>query len=177
LGGGIEMAVTLILEDGTGVDNANTYILLVDARTLAGQYGWQLPVDDEQANITLINGYNYLNTLESGMCGTRSYEDQTGAFPRENCSCGPFPIASDVIKPEVKQAQVRAAVTFGAGTDVNPDSDGKNIASEEVTGAVKVSYFNNGKTGGSVKITEAIQFLERCYLTSANGINFKTVRG
>jgi hypothetical protein len=82
-----------------------------------------------------------------------------------------------VIKPEVKQAQVRAAVTFGEGTDVNPDNDGKNVASETVTGAVAVSYFNNGKTGGSVKITEAIQFLERCYLTSANGINFNVVRG
>ena len=171
------MAVTLIQEDGTGVENANTYILLADARTMAEQYGWALPVLDEDANVALINGYNYLNTLELGMCGQRSYEDQTGAFPRDNCSCGPFPIASDVIKPEVKQAQVRAAVTFGAGTDVNPDNDGKNIASEEVTGAVKVSYFNNGKTGGTLKITEAIQFLERCYLTNANGINFNVVRG
>jgi len=171
------MAVTLIIEDGTGVVDANTYILLADARTLAEQYGWALPADDNDANISLVNGYNYLNTLENGMCGTRSYEDQTGAFPRDNCSCGNFAIASDVIKPEVKQAQVRAAVTFGAGTDVNPDNDGKNVASETVTGAVAVSYFNNGKTGDSVKITEAIQFLERCYLTNANGINFNVVRG
>ena len=171
------MAVTLITEDGTGVTDANTYISLIDARTLAEQYGWTLPVDDNDANISLVNGYNYLNTLEGGMCGTRSYEDQTGAFPREGCSCGGFAIPSDGIKTEVKQAQVRAAVTFGAGTDVNPDNDGKNVASEAVTGAVAVSYFNNGKTGGSVKITEAIQFLERCYLTSANGINFSVVRG
>jgi hypothetical protein len=170
------MAVTLIQETGQGEAGANTYILLADSRTLAEQYGWVLPADDEQANIALINGYNYLNTLESGMCGTRSYEDQTGAFPRDDCSCGNFAIANDVIKPEVKQSQVRAAVTFGAGTAVNPDSDGKNVASETVTGAVAVSYFNNGKTGGSVKITEAIQFLERCYLTGANGIKFNVVR-
>ena len=171
------MAVTLIIEDGTGVADANTYISLIDARTLAEQYGWALPALDDDANVALINGYNYLNTLESGMCGTRSYEDQTGAFPRDDCSCGNFAIASDVIKAEVKQAQARAAVTFGVGTDVNPDSDGKNVASETVTGAVSVSYFNNGKTGDSVKITEAIQFLERCYLTNANGINFNVVRG
>ena len=169
--------MSLIVEDGTGVESANTYISLPDARTLAEQYGWVLPVDDNDANVALVNGYQYLNTLENGMCGVRSYEDQTGAFPREGCACGGFVIPSDGIKAEVKQAQVRAAVTFGAGTDVNPDSDGKNIASEEVTGAVKVSYFNNGKTGGSVVITEAVQFLERCYLTSANGISFKTVRG
>lgn len=171
------MAVTLILEDGSGVEFANTYILLADARTLAEQYGWSLPVDDDEANVSLVNGYNYLNTLESGMCGERSYEDQTGAFPREGCKCGGYTIPSDGIKAEVKQAQVRAAVTFGEGTDVNPDNDGKNISSEEVTGSVKVAYFNNGKAGGSLKITESIQFLERCYLTGANGINFGVYRG
>lgn len=171
------MAVTLIIEDGSGVELANSYQTLIEAQSLAEQYGWTLPTDETEASIALINGYNYLNTLESGMCGVRSYEDQTGAFPREGCSCGGFTIPSDGIKLEVKQSQVRAAVTFGAGTDVNPDSDGKNVASEAVTGAVAVSYFNNGKTGDSVKITEAIQFLERCYLTKANGINFNYDRG
>ncbi len=171
------MAVTLIIEDGTGVTGANTYISIVDARTMAEQFAWELPADDDQASSALINGYYYLNTLEGGMCGVRSYEDQTGAFPREGCTCNGFVIPSDGIKAEVKQAQVRAAVTYGAGTDVAPDNDGKNIASEEVTGAVKVSYFNNGKTGGSIKITESIQFLERCYLTGANGFNFNVVRG
>lgn len=171
------MAVTLIQEDGSGVELANTYILLADARLLAEQYGWALPTDDNDANIALINGYNYLNTLESDMCGTRTYEDQTGAFPRENCSCGDFAIAIDAIKQEVKQAQVRAAVTYGAGTAVNPDDDGKDIASEEVVGAVKVSYFENGKTGGSVEITEAIQFLERCYLTKNDFPQARVIRG
>ena len=171
------MAVTLIIEDGAGVELANSYVSLVDARLLAEQYGWALPSDDDKANVSLINGYNYLNTLESGMCGTRTYEDQTGAFPRENCSCGNFAIAIDVIKPEVKQAQVRAAVTYGAGTTVNPDNDGKDVASEEVVGAVKVSYFENGKTGDSVDITEAIQFLERCYLTKSAFPQARAIRG
>ena len=171
------MAVTLIIEDGTGVELANSYASLVDARLLAEHFGWELPTDDEKANVALINGYNYLNMLESGMCGTRTYEDQTGAFPRENCSCGDFAIAIDVIKPEVKQSQVRAAVTYGAGTAVNPDNDGKDVASEEVVGAVKVSYFENGKTGGSVEITEAIQFLERCYLTKGAFPQARVIRG
>ena len=171
------MAVTLIIEDGTGVDNANSYVLLADARAMAEQFGWVLPTDDDEASSALINGFYYLNTLEGQMCGTRTHEDQSGAFPRDNCYCGPFLIANDGIKTEVKQAQVRAAVTYGAGTDVNPDNDGKNIASEAVSGAVSVSYFNNGKTGGSVKITEAEAFLQRCYLTGNSAFNFRTQRG
>ena len=171
------MAVTLILEDGSGVPDANSYILLVDARTLAEQFGWTLPVDDEDANVALINGYYYLNGLEGQMCGTRTHDDQSGAFPREGCKCGPFAIPIDAIKNEVKQAQVRAAVTYGAGTEVSPDNDGKNIASEAVSGAVSVSYFNNGKTGGSVRIVEAEEFLKRCYLGHGSSANFKTLRG
>jgi len=171
------MAVTLILETGQGEENANTYILLADARTLAEQFNWALPTDDEEANQALINGFYYLNTLEGQMCGERTWEDQEGAFPRSGCYCGPFLISETGIKKEVKQAQVRAAVTYGAGTDVNPDNDGKNIASEAVSGAVSVSYFNNGKTGGSVKITEAEAFLQRCYLTGNSAYNFRTQRG
>lgn len=171
------MAITLIQETGEGVENANTYALLADARLIAEQYGWSLPADDEQANIALINGFNYLNTLEAGMSGERSYEDQAGAFPREDCYCGKFKIPFDVIKQEVITAQVRAAVTFGSGEEVTPDNDGKDVASEEVVGAVKVSYFENGKTGSSIEITEAIQFLERCYLNKSAFPQAKVIRG
>lgn len=172
------MAVTLIIEDGTGIESANSYISLDDAYDLIEQFGWSLPDDADLASIALVNGYNYLNTLESGMCGTRTYEDQTGAFPRENCSCGSFAIPLDAIKPEVKQAQVRAAVTFAKGVDVNPDSDGKETQSEEVVGAVKVSYFQSGSTGGATFITESIKFLERCYLNGgSNKFNFSVSRG
>ena len=171
------MAVTLIIEDGTGVADANSYISLVDARAMSEQFSWTLPVDDDEASSALINGFYYLNGLEGQMCGTRTHEDQAGSFPREGCKCGPYLIPSDGIKNEVKQAQVRAAVTYGVGTDVNPDNDGKNVASEAVSGAVSVSYFNNGKTGGSVQIVEAEAFLKRCYLGNGSSANFRTVRG
>ena len=170
------MSINLVIEDGSGALGANTYVDLTEARDIASQFGWVLSDDDTKAKQDLINGYQYLNSLEGGMSGDRAYEDQTGAFPREGCKCGPFVVPSNVIKPEVKQAQVRAGVSFSAGVDVNPDDKGKSIASESVAGAVSVSYFNNGKTGGSVKITEAIQFLERCYLTKAIGISFNTGR-
>ena len=168
----------LIIEDGSGVEGANSYVSLDDAYLIAENYGWTLPIDAELANVALANGYSYLDTLEDAMSGERTYEDQTGSFPREGCYCGAFAVAENVIKNEVKRAQVRAAVTFGAGTEVNPDDDGKSIASEEVVGAVKVSYFDNNKTGNSVVISEAIEFLKRCYLNkSSGGIQFNVYRG
>ena len=61
--------MALIIEDGSIVANANSFISLVDARAYAATIGLTLPVDDTEAEVTLINGARYVNSQEPSFQG------------------------------------------------------------------------------------------------------------
>jgi hypothetical protein len=169
----------LIVEDGTGLSNADAYISLADARIYAAAYGYTLPDDDTLAEIAIRQGTQYIDMQESCFGGTRLVQAQSLSWPRLGAvNAYGFEIASDSIPLQLGYATVAAADEFGAGTDVRATDDGKSIASEEVTGAVAVSYFNNGKTGGTVTITKALDALKSLLVTCANnGFEFRVGRG
>ena len=160
--------MALIVEDGTGLVDSDSYISLADARTFAANYGITLPADDTEAEITLRQGTQYVDLQEDCFVGDRLTDTQALAYPRNNNSGMPAALG---------KATVYAAAEFALGTDVRATDDGKAIASEEVTGAVAVSYFNNGKTGGTVTITRAMDALKSLLVTCKNnGFEFGVYR-
>ena len=108
----------LIVEDGSIVAGADSYVSLSDARTLAAKYGWELPADDTEAEQALRNGAGYVGLQEPAMCGSRVSPLQELAYPRKNVTLYGFDVAQDGIPSQVIRAQVAAAVEYGAGTDV-----------------------------------------------------------
>lgn len=102
--------MALTVEDGSIVPNADSYISLTDARTLAANYGWELPVDDTAAETALRNGAGYIGLQEPQLCGTRVSAGQSLAFPRQGITLYGFPFASDAIPPQVKLARTRVTV-------------------------------------------------------------------
>ncbi|MGL5968481.1 MAG: DnaT-like ssDNA-binding protein [Kluyvera sp.] len=167
----------LIVEDGTIVAGADSYISLVDARALADKYGWVLPADDTEAEAALRNGAGYIGLQEPQMCGTRVSASQSLAYPRQNVTLYSFPVAADSIPDQIKQAQVIAAVEYGKGTDVRASTDGRATSMERVEGAVTVQYFNNGATGATTIITAAIDALRPLLCGLNNGFTFNVYRG
>lgn len=160
--------MALIVEDGTGLADADSYISLTDARTFAANYGIKLPDDDTEAEITLRQGTQYVDLQEDCFAGDRLTDTQALAYPRDDDSGMPKALG---------RATVYAAAEFALGTDVRATDDGKSIASEEVTGAVAVSYFNNGKTGATVTITKAIDALKPLMTSCKNtGFEFRVGR-
>ncbi|MCP4929167.1 MAG: hypothetical protein GY918_08955, partial [Gammaproteobacteria bacterium] len=57
--------MTLIVEDGSVVFDANSYTSLVDARAYLSSMGYELNADDTIAEQQLIKGFNYVNSFES----------------------------------------------------------------------------------------------------------------
>ena len=171
--------MALIVENGTGLPNSDAYISLVDARAYAAAYGYTLPADDTLAEVSIRQGTQYIEMQESCFSGTRLTETQSLAWPRVNAvNAYGFKIAGDSIPVQLGYASVAAAAEFGLGTDVRATDDGRAIASEEITGAVAVSYFNNGKTGGTVTITKALDALKSLLVSCANnGFEFRVGRG
>jgi hypothetical protein len=171
--------MALIVEDGTGLANAHSYQTLVDARASADLLGVTLPVDDTVAEVALRNGARYVDRYEKRFSGTRLVVTQALPFPRlKSYKCygnNTIDIASDEIPKELKVAQMFAATEYGKGTDVMPVNDGKSIASNEVVGAVKRSYFDNGKTGKSIVITRSVDALSPL-LCVGGGFTVRTKR-
>ena len=169
--------MALVVETGSVVPGADSYVSLADARTLATSYGLTLPADDTEAEVALRNGAVYVGLQEPSMCGRRVSASQSLAYPRQGVSVYGFSLASDVIPPQVIHAQVVAAAEYGAGTDVRASSDGRVTETERVEGAVTVSYFNNGVTGATTTITEALDALRPLLCGSVNGASFNVYRG
>ena len=158
------------------IDNANSYLSLVDARALADQYAYDLPVDDTEAEKALIKAFRYIESFEPSMCGTRTTTTQNTSFPRSGLTirCEPFP--DDAFPVELLIAQVVAADYQGKGTDLSGGTnDGRAIASEKAD-VLEVSYFDNGKTGTSVTIPEFDSTIEPLLCNASNGINFTVSR-
>lgn len=154
----------LIIEDGTVVDNADSFVTIEQARTYATSYGYTLPVDDTELEVALRQGAAYLSLFDGSLSGSKVDPLQSLVYPRTDAyiiSGGvKSPIPNDFIPTQIKHAQIIAAATYGAGEDVRANDDGNSIASEAVSGAVSVSYFDNGKTGGSIEITAAIDAIK-----------------
>jgi len=145
--------MALIIEDGTGVANADSYQTEVDAQALAVLYGITLPVDITEAETALRQGYLNLNTYEPLLQGGRVYAVQTGVFPRSNVYANGFLVASDSIPDDIKLAQLYAASAIAGGVDTNAVDNGQNLKSFNVDGVYSEEY----QDGARIKVNSRIQ--------------------
>lgn len=144
--------MTLIVEDGTGVANADSFLALVDARALAAQYGIVIDADDTKAQVELRQGYRGLLASENQLQGTRTHDIQTGIFPRTGVISNCVEVASDAIPIDVKLAQLYYQAAINSGYDNNGVNDGQNLKSFEVPQVYKEEY----QDGARVKTNATI---------------------
>ena len=172
--------MALIVENGTGLEDADSYISLVDARAYALKFGYTLPVDDTQAEIFLRKGAIDVDLHESSFAGGRLNDNQGLAWVRVNaykCSGqNQITIPSDTVPNEAKYAQVIYADAYTKGLTVRANDDGLAVAAKEVTGAVKIAYFDNSKTGGAIEITEATDMLASLMCVNSNPFSIQTIK-
>lgn len=145
--------MSLIVEDGSVVVNADSFSSLVDARALATNYGVLLPSDDTEAEISLRQGYLNLLNQERNLQGSRVSADQTGVYPRTGVYNNCFPVASDIIPEEIKLGQLYAAEAISQGTSVNESTSGERLKSFNVQGVYSETY----QDGSSANLNSTIQ--------------------
>ena len=170
--------MALVVETGIGLADADSFISLEGARAFAAKYGITLPTNDEAAEVALRQGCQYVELQQKCFSGSRLTTTQALSWPRTGATNAYGVEYADGDMPaQLGYAQVYAAAEYAAGTDVRATDDGKSIASEEVSGAVAVSYFNNGKTGGAVVITRAMDELAPLLVVPGNnGFEFRVGR-
>lgn len=99
------MAVTIIVEDGSGVPNANSYIDVQYALNYLEERGIKLPTEDNMKPM-LINAMDFMESLNRYK-GKRTFPHQELQFPRSGLCSDGEEIPSNSIPKDIKRAQAQ----------------------------------------------------------------------
>lgn len=173
--------MALIVEDGTGLANSNSYVDEAQARAYAEARGIELPADDAELGAMLISAMDYLEAQRARYQGTKTYPGvQALQWPRTgvilDCS---YVLPDNVIPVELKSAQMQLALEVFAGNTLMPSSDGRVVKREKVD--VIEREFMTGQdlgTGGlpspSFPIVDGL--LAPLFAACGGGFGLRTVR-
>ena len=166
--------MALIIEDGSVVPNANSFVTVADARIAASEYGLALPADEADAEAALITGGMWIKQQESELQGARIDAAQTLSYPRTPVYLYTFLQASNFIPQELIDSQVIAAVEQGGitGSILTPLAR-ENIKKENLQGTGDIEYFSGGSASSiSANMSTAftvLQPLTKSALSSSGG--------
>lgn len=133
--------MALIVEDGSVVDNADSYVSRSDYIAYAATQGVTI-TDDETADVQLRKAAEFIASYDSRLKGDKVQRDQSMAFPRSGLVIENFSWDSDEIPRQVILCQQQLALDVNAGIDLwnRPQSESTGIKRERVEGVVEVEY-------------------------------------
>jgi hypothetical protein len=167
--------MALVVEDGTGKTDADSYISRADADTYvakyiksdnAGRVAWEASTDDEKDD-ALRQAAQYLDqTYQTKWQGVRTHTDQALDWPRTGVvDCDDETIDSDAIPVDLKNAQAEMA-TRGTVEELFADVDspvGDIKRRKEKVGPLEVDTEYVGGAVQQKQYTKPNQML-RCFL-------------
>lgn len=149
------MAVTLVVEDGTGLSTANSYLTAVEADALLCvnpvMYATWTALTPTEMDTYLVWASNYIDTYVQWK-GYKTVETSGLRWPRECVvDCDGILIASDAIPNQVKIAVAQLAIFLTASESAQ--SGGNSSAAPAGIKRVKadvveVEYFGESEGGG-----------------------------
>lgn len=130
----------IIVEDGSIVNGANSYVSIEDVKKYAADRGVNLPSEDDEVAHMLIKATDYLESLHCEFIGQPVEEDQPLEWPRENAyiNCRLFP--SNRIPKQLKAAQCQLVIAQHQGFDLQPNVSFSDYVTEEKIGPITTKY-------------------------------------
>lgn len=169
--------MALTIEDGSIVENADSFATVAECRAFADARGLDLPVDDGDVEKLLVNAVDFLFSLEADFQGDREHVDQELPFPRD----GVFLFGADVsglIPKILKQGQCRLAFDASQATLLATGSG--RVVKKKGVGPLSVEYADDGASNPQVNLTAALTILEPLFKLSSTanggGINISVDR-
>lgn len=161
--------MTLVVENGTGVANANTYASDADFVAYAAARGVTIPTTGGARELLLIKAMDVLESYDARFVGSRVARDQALAWPRAGVVVNGWDYASNDLPVQLKQAQLLLALEVQDGVDHNnPPAPALPVVSQSVEGAVSVQYAAPSQ-GVAARRTYASAGVIRTLLKSAGG--------
>jgi len=166
--------MALIIEDGSIVADANSYVTIAEYRAYGAARGLTITTDDTLAEQQLIRAMDHLLTYEGDYQGYRVSDVQTLSFPRSPVYVYGVD-QSELIPENIKNGQSRFAYD-AASSDLLTTGTGQEVIEEQV-GPLKTKYNPNGSTNPQQTFTEALAIIDPLFTEGAgNNINVFVTR-
>lgn len=156
----------MVVETGTGLDNADSYVSIdfADDYFSSRNPKWADKTDEEKET-ALIVATDYVDNMFKWK-GKKASGEQALSFPRF-CLFDSDGYKVEGIPKKLKQA-VCVVADYGSGTTLfGVDEEKGDIASESVSGAVSVSYFQ-GTRKENVSTLQQVNALLKGYYVDTN---------
>ena len=168
--------MALVVEDGSGVTGATSYISLVNARAFATARGKTLSSVDATAEAALIKAMDVIESYRARFQGFKVDKDQALQWPRSGVVVDGFPVDDDEIPACLPLAQAALAIEAQT-TELFSNSDGRQIVRERVEGAVEIQYSESGSSTPQPSFGLAESLLAPLFgSTSESSLFLRTVR-
>ena len=139
------MAICLIVEDGTIVENANTYIDVDETKIILENQGFDVSdLTETELGQFILRSAQYIESFRNRYQGNKSTSDQTMQWPRINVAIDDYAIDSDVIPPELKTAQALGAYEESIGNELQSTCQKGTLIEETIHGAITNKWADNG---------------------------------
>jgi len=156
--------MALTIEDGTIVQNANSYVTLAEVREYATQRGLTLPTADVSLEPLVVRAYDYLESL--AYKGVPIEALQPSSWPRKLVYVNGTELPDDEIPLDLKKANCQLA--YEANTvNLQPTTSGQKVVREKVD-VIEVEYEANGVSSNSPVFKTVESLLKN--LISSGGI-------
>lgn len=169
------MAIEIIIENGSNVANANSYVSVADARTYAANRGVALSIDDDEVAKLLIKATDYLESKACEYQGSPTNSDQALAWPRICVSLNGADVLSDSIPKKLKDAQIQTAMAISEGFEPLGNVSAGDYVVEETVGPITTKFADPSKVGVAPKL-HGVDALLAPLCGKCAGIGLKTVR-
>lgn len=133
--------MALVVEDGSGKADANSYASLTDLQTFFGNRGWSYNgFTPEEQEAALVAATDYIERRSRWSTGTKGSKEQALSWPRSGAyDRHGYLIDSDEVPTAVVNATLEGAHLVLAGsTLVSPET--QKVVEQRVEGAVSVRY-------------------------------------
>jgi len=174
------MAVTFVVEDGTGKSDATSYISDTDADQIVEDYGleWAAGEDAESKRQKLNAATQYCDSKYNPFQSERTVYNQALYFPRVEVEVDGVFIDSDVIHINLKRAVVEVAVYMSNNDNAFPDlDDGGALKMERIKiDVLEIEEEYAGTNAGS-EVSSKVDALMAPFQEAGGGANIPVSRG
>jgi hypothetical protein len=154
--------MALVIEDGSGVAGATSYVTLTEARAYAAARGLTLPSGDPALEQLLTKGTDYLEGLRGRFKGNKANGSGYLQWPRTNADGTGIDVDGYTVDPttipsELKLAQCQLAVELQT-QDPTPTTSGPAVRQETI-GPITTVYAVGDNAGNPLPVMPKVEAL------------------
>ena len=159
--------MALIIEDGSLLTGANSFVSVSEVRAYASARASTLSDNDADVEVSAIKASDYIKSLRHRFKGQEIVAEQALPFPRLNIVVNGFDIPSTTVPQGIKDACCQLALESAAGVDLLPTTSGQ-ITTKEKVGPLETTFSDRSAHDGTQLFAAASALLSP-YMTGAAG--------